>query len=510
MLTLLSAALMAFTLLSSRALATQGIPPTTLIKHTSTTTMASTSSMKTTTSSLLPSSAVNEIQVSLSLSASLPVASDIISSVENAVGSLLTPTIPFLRGVNLGGWLVLESWMDGDLFSGNFENATDQYSFDSLPGAKEALEEHWSTYFVESDIAALAAAGINALRIPIGFWAYDNANTPYIQGADEYMDLAITWARKYGMKVWVSLSSPLPFRIHKTNFSQVDCHGSPGSQNGFQNSGHAKENNGQLYGNLDRSIEVLKIMGAKYGSWNYSDVVVGLELVNEPIARQNNVFSTTQLWAQEAYLAVRSVVANPFLVIVMHDSFQTPLEWLKVGKLMNGLLLGGLKNRFGIDTHKYGLYSAEETDMNQAQHIDEVCGTWPTVLAPSKAIMPTYVGEWSAITQICVIPDGSTTAGSSCDVDGCQCQDAGMDNWNDAMVEWIGKFVEAQLDVFEENTHGYFMWAAKGNGGWGFLNGIEKGIIPNPVTSRNYKPQCGSSSKRREVRGSLGRDAEQW
>lgn len=77
------------------------------------------------------------------------------------------------------------------------------------------------------------------------------------------------------------------------------------------------------------------------------------------------------------------------------------------------------------------------------------------------------------------------------------------------MVEQVRRFVEAQLDVFESSTSGYFMWSAKGPGGWGFLNGIKKGVIPNPVTERKYPGQCGGK-KRREVRGSLGREAEAW
>ena len=93
--------------------------------------------------------------------------------------------------------------MDGDLFSGAFASAVDQYTFDQIPGAQAALEQHWQTFFVESDISDLAATGINALRIPIGFWAYDNAGTPYISGADAYLEKAIGWARNCGMKVWV-------------------------------------------------------------------------------------------------------------------------------------------------------------------------------------------------------------------------------------------------------------------------------------------------------------------
>ena len=288
----------------------------------------------------------------------------------------------------------------------------------------------------------------------------------------------------------------------------VDCHGSPGSQNGVDNSGQQGVNEWQQGNNLQRSIDVLKIMAAKYGAQEYADVVVGLEMTNEPISYGNNLFSTTKTWAAEAYAAVKAEVENENLVIVMHDAFQTPIAWLGVAETLLSDVLPGAPKTFGIDTHLYGLFTDEEDEMTQAQHITEACG-WADNLKTSNAVMPTYVGEWSAATNICVNPDGSTTAGTTCSVSGCQCQSADFDDWNDNMIEVVRKYVEAQMDVFESTSSGYFMWAAKGPGGWGFLNGIQNGVVPNPVTSRKYSNQCGGSS-RREVRGSLGRAGEAW
>lgn len=58
------------------------------------------------------------------------------------------------------------------------------------------------------------------IRIGIGFWAYDNAGTPYHSGADTYLSKAIQWAKNAGLLVTIEL------------------HGAPGSQNGDVNSGH--------------------------------------------------------------------------------------------------------------------------------------------------------------------------------------------------------------------------------------------------------------------------------
>jgi glucan 1,3-beta-glucosidase len=321
-----------------------------------------------------------------------------------------------------------------DAFTGSFSNAVDQWTFDSITGAEEALMGHWNTYFTEYSINTIAATGIYALRIPIGFWAYDNSGTPYIQGADAFLERVIGWAKAASMKVW------------------VDLHGAPGSQNEFDNSGHAGPVEWQQPDNLSRSIAILKAMATKYGSLGYVDTVIGLELVNEPISWGANVFSTTKLWVRDAFTTVKTSAANPNLTIIMNDAFEVPLAWTSLATSLSST------RQFAIDTHLY-------------QHIAEACN-WACNLAAANAVMPTSVGEWSAATNICVNPDGSTTASTLCSVAGCQCQSADFGTWNNALIQQVRRFVEAQLDVFESSTSGYFMWAAKGPGGWGFLNGI--------------------------------------
>lgn len=74
----------------------------------------------------------------------------------------------------------------------------------------------------------IAGAGFNLVRLPVGFYAYDNSNTPYVSGSAQYVDQAINWARQTGLKV------------------MIDLHGAPGSKNGWEHSGHAMANPGWL------------------------------------------------------------------------------------------------------------------------------------------------------------------------------------------------------------------------------------------------------------------------
>ena len=376
----------------------------------------------------------------------------------------------FLRGVNIGSWLILEPWMVPSLFTGAASEAVDEWTYDSTSGASENLQQHWSTWFTESDVQLLSSYGINALRIPIGYWAYDNTNSPFLKGADAYLEQAIGWARTAGMKVW------------------VDCHGNAGSQNGQEHSGHQGAIEWQEEDNRNQSISALVAMAEKYGAIAYADVVVGLEVVNEPAISGNNTLATNQQFAVDAYHAIKAVATNPDLIVVTHDSFQGPDKFTSIAQSLGD---SGGQGTFGVDVHNYQLYTDSDNSLTQPEHISKACG-WAAPLQSASQVMPVYVGEWSTLTNICVNPDGTTTAGTSCSTEGCQCATSDPSTWNDALVEQVRRYVEAQLDAYESGD-GYFIWSWNGPGGWGLQNGINNGFIPNPVTSRKYPGQCSSN-----------------
>ncbi|KAF2097519.1 glycoside hydrolase [Rhizodiscina lignyota] len=348
-----------------------------------------------------------------------------------------------------------------DVFDGT--NAVDQYTFDQTPQAKDKLQQHWSTYFTEADIKTLKSYGVNALRIPCGFWTWDNADTPYIQGAEQYLDKALEWARDADMLVW------------------IDLHGHPGSQNGFDNSGREGDVDWQQGNNMDRSISVLTTIATKYGAEKYADVVAGIELVNEPINYGNNDVSKTISWAVQAYNAVRGAAANKDLQIITHDSFEPASSWFGDSKQLNAQ-----SNFYGfaLDTHLYQVFVATDSYLDQDGHISKACDWQTTALLPSQqAGLPIYAGEWTATTNACINPDGSSINGTStqndCKVPGCQCiVDTPTSQWSNSTKSAVRKFVEAQLSAFEAAGSGYFVWSAKGQGTWSFMQGVEEGWFP--------------------------------
>jgi len=87
--------------------------------------------------------------------------------------------------VNIGGWGVLEPWITPSIFE-NLDQSlgiVDEFTLcQKLPGqAASILNSHWSTFYRFScfeiadnilrlaDFQAIAATGVNTVRIPVGF-----------------------------------------------------------------------------------------------------------------------------------------------------------------------------------------------------------------------------------------------------------------------------------------------------------------------------------------------------
>lgn len=113
-----------------------------------------------------------------------------------------------VRGVNLGGWLVLEPWITPSLFEQGGAAAVDEWCLSNDLGgsAQGTLSQHWNSFITADDFHQISAAGLNHVRIPIGYWAVvPQPGEPYVQGQLDVLDQAIGWARDAGLKVIVDL-----------------------------------------------------------------------------------------------------------------------------------------------------------------------------------------------------------------------------------------------------------------------------------------------------------------
>ncbi|GAB5037176.1 glucan-beta-glucosidase [Nannochloropsis oceanica] len=185
---------------------------------------------------------------------------------------------PQYRGVNLGGWLVLESWMYPDwwhmtgvpLWKGEF-----QFNEILKDKALPLLRAHWDQWVTRDELVRLKDAGITYLRIPIGYWILGKEwllpGDTYQPGGWPYLERALGWASELGLKCI------------------IDLHGAPGAQNGNDNSGFSGGNtaiNWTQPSNLARTTDVLVYLAQNLTKLNASKEmegsIAGLCLLNEP------------------------------------------------------------------------------------------------------------------------------------------------------------------------------------------------------------------------------------
>lgn len=137
-----------------------------------------------------------------------------------------------VNGVNLGGLFVIEPFIVPALYQ-QFKGSQDEWDLSTAAAASgnltDILSQHYSTFITEEDIAEIAGAGLNWIRLPIPFWAIETwqdvgSDTPggppvaepfLARVCWQYILQVLGWARKYGIRV------------------NLDLHTAPGSQNGM-------------------------------------------------------------------------------------------------------------------------------------------------------------------------------------------------------------------------------------------------------------------------------------
>eukprot|EP00571_Detonula_confervacea_P005164 CAMPEP_0172326904 /NCGR_PEP_ID=MMETSP1058-20130122/57965_1 /TAXON_ID=83371 /ORGANISM="Detonula confervacea, Strain CCMP 353" /LENGTH=709 /DNA_ID=CAMNT_0013043807 /DNA_START=43 /DNA_END=2172 /DNA_ORIENTATION=- len=329
-----------------------------------------------------------------------------------------THALPFnnqIRGVNLGGWMVLEPWITPSLFYqflGGDENSVgmDHYSFCEVLGPKEGNEQlrrHWESWVTEDIVKELADSGaVNSLRVPVGDFMFEPYG-PYVgctDGAIDYLDQLMDWAHAYGLTVL------------------IDVHTAKDSQNGFDNSGQslgfqwtsglstyprdlttfqhwpirAANWMGEFdpksinytsinHANIKHSLGVIEELVGRYAG---HPAVLGVEPVNEPWELTPIKLLKKFYW--DAYLIVKKKA--PYWKFIMHDSFRfTPETW--------GGFMKGCPDR-ALDTH---IYQAWMDPSSRLTFYNNACAQKKQIALMEREFGPVIVGEWSLATDNCAM-----------------------------------------------------------------------------------------------------------
>lgn len=358
-----------------------------------------------------------------------------------------------LRGVNLGGWLVLEKWMTPSLFDGMA--ATDETTWCAEMGdqATEKLHAHWNTFITREDFAWLASVGINAVRIPVGHWifgsdypyhrSYGDNHFPFVTGGLEILDGAFAWAQEFNLRI------------------VLDLHAAPGCQNGFDNGGikdicewHTRSEY------RDYSLTVLERLAMRYAA---QPNLHAIEVLNEP--RWDIPTNYLHEFYRDAYQRIRKYCAAENVAVVFHDGFRSFREYA-------GFINTPEFDNVVFDIHRYQCFDRADIDLDIYGHMQKAAMVWKQEADDiiNELQVPVYAGEWSLGLNLKVVSlwaEGPFNHALE-----------NMDGFQESSA--YRGYAAAQLLTFEKYL-GWFFWSYKTETtpAWCFRDCVERGWLPD-------------------------------
>ncbi|KAG0741416.1 hypothetical protein G6F57_010878 [Rhizopus arrhizus] len=394
-----------------------------------------------------------------------------------------------IRGINLGGWLLLEPFITPKIFEQSLgpDLIKDEWTLCERLGPEEAkrqLKEHYENFITEQDFKKIAEMGFNHVRIPTGHWALQVfPGEPFVPHLSwQYLLRGIQWARKYGLRVMVEL------------------HTAPGSQNGWNHSGREgavgflNGTDGEL--NAERTIHLVTDMIQFFNKPEWSHVVPIFGVLNEP-AMYKIPNTKVKEWYHQSYDAIRKILGpNNGPLLTYHDGFLPLSEW-------HGFF-GGAYEKAVLETHLYLIFNNDLVALPRELQVDFPCKAWKNDLNQSTTLTGlTMVGEFSVATNDCGKYLNGRGLGARFDgtleqegvppkpvCPTCTCKN--VDDWRNFSPEYkqfLLEFMEKQMDAYESGI-GWFYWTYKTedhvNPHWDYLLAWEQGFAPKDVNIRQH------------------------
>ncbi|MCH3967804.1 MAG: cellulase family glycosylhydrolase [Atopobiaceae bacterium] len=291
-----------------------------------------------------------------------------------------------VHGVNLSGWLVLESWVTPSLFAST--GAFDGAGLREALGRKrfsELLDAHRSTFITEEDFSRIAARGFDAVRLPVP-WFVLGDDGPFpgsYDGCLKYVDAAMNWAEDEGIQVLLCLSS-IP--------------GSTDSESGHQ----------MVIQNEERSraaaLEVISVLAERFGR---RPGLLGIEPLDEPQVQHRHGLTLTdgvpmhrlRNYYRDAYETIRQMGGHKPVVVISDGGM--PGEFRR-------FMAQDRYTNVWLDSHIY--HYADSTDASGPRGVrDLITATDRYLKTAHESHLPCMVGEWSAalpLADSAMTPEG--------------------------------------------------------------------------------------------------------
>ena len=197
-----------------------------------------------------------------------------------------------LRGVNLGGWLMMEAYI---LHTPNFPEKSFRKNFAKVLGeqALAQFDEAFRVNFItEKDIQKIARLGFNCLRIPFHYRVVESKPFEFKASGLKYLDRVVSWAKKN--KIWIIL----------------DLHAAPGSQNhDWHSDSSGKTDFWHTQSYQERAIALWEFLADRYRN---EEFVAGFDLLNEAVLSDSQKLNH---WYKRVIRKIRAVNRNQILFV---------------------------------------------------------------------------------------------------------------------------------------------------------------------------------------------------
>eukprot|EP00429_Kryptoperidinium_foliaceum_P087797 CAMPEP_0176206432 /NCGR_PEP_ID=MMETSP0121_2-20121125/12103_1 /TAXON_ID=160619 /ORGANISM="Kryptoperidinium foliaceum, Strain CCMP 1326" /LENGTH=613 /DNA_ID=CAMNT_0017545389 /DNA_START=29 /DNA_END=1870 /DNA_ORIENTATION=- len=296
-------------------------------------------------------------------------------------------------GVNLGGWLLLEEWMwPGEMSHKGIHDEWSliaKYGGPEDPRAQKIMHRHWENFLREEHLDQLARFGITHVRVPVGYWLMGsvyNVSDGFVDGGEVYLRRLMRWLKQRRMK------------------AVLDLHALPGGQavDGFTGRRYDQATfflESAHFERGKRAAEALADLILDYEAQpSSSGVVVGIELLNEPLHDFWDAPMGIRAFYEEMVPWVRQKLpAEKYMVLLSFmDSPHTPTaDWLAEARSKDPVSFAGVV----YDLHLYHLFGDNTAPWTPGQDHCKTCCRDPHLIKPmfSKSV-PSIIGEYALST----------------------------------------------------------------------------------------------------------------
>lgn len=351
------------------------------------------------------------------------------------------------KGVNFGGWLLLEPGPSHPLFSQHklpsglearceWDFLTALQRSKGKAHASEVIRRHRETHTTKADFEKARASGLNAVRLPIGYWIIlgPREGEPYEGPAMHFVDKAVDWAEACGLQI------------------VLDLHGCPGGESAEAPCGRRQ----RPYGiwqwrdwDMAQTLKALEVLVSRY---NQRRCVTGIAVCNEP---SNEVPARTLCrYYDKAVERIRNAGMPASRVAIVLPAFQRLEGEDKFIECFHDVT-GNKHKNVCFDVHCYHCFENGFNGLSLAAHM--------RAIEENAAMLrqyPMVVGEWSLAL--------GCAAWSTC----------GRMKQN----EVYRVFGSAQLRAFKEASHGSFFWNWSERDGveWNYQKASKAGLFTGP------------------------------